>query len=316
MNGITICGTGAAVPENRLTNEDLTRMVDTSDEWITTRTGIKSRYISQTETTTGLAAEAGRLAIENSGIDPKKIGLLIVATFTPDNLTPSVACMVQRELGLNEVSMAAFDLNAACSGFVYSLAAAGGMLAAMPDKYALVIGAEVLSRTIDYTDRGTCILFGDGAGAAVVKHRNDARLVSYLDSRGDDRIICAASAGKKCYAPQKLFMNGRDVYQFAVDIVPRCIENVLEQAGYTLDDIKYVICHQANARIIAAVSERLGAAPGQFVQNIESYGNTSAASIPILLDELNRGGRLTRGDKLVMAGFGGGLTWGALMTEW
>ncbi len=316
MNGITICGTGSAVPENIMTNEDLTKLVDTNDEWISSRTGIKSRRIATTETTTGLAAAAARQAIQNSGIRSQDIGLLIVATFTPDNFTPSVACMVQRELGLNDVSMAAFDLNAACSGFIYSLVAAGGMLASMPEKYGLVIGAEVVSRTIDYTDRGTCILFGDGAGAAVIKHKGNARLFGYLDAKGDEEILCAKSADKTAYMPQKLSMNGRDVYQFAVEIVPRCIQNVLDQADCTLDDIRYVVCHQANSRIITTAAERMGASPGQFVQNIETYGNTSAASIPILLDELNRGGKLSRGDRIIMAGFGGGLTWGAVMLEW
>jgi 3-oxoacyl-[acyl-carrier-protein] synthase-3 len=317
MNGITIYGTGSAVPENCLTNQDLTQMVDTSDEWITSRTGIKNRYISKSETTTSLATEAGKKALENSGIDPNEIGLLIVATFTPDNFTPSVACMVQRGLGLNHIPMMAFDINAACSGFIYALTAASAMLAAMPNcKYGLVIGSEVVSRVIDYKDRGTCILFGDGAGAVIVGRRENSRLLSYLDSKGDDDILCAKNAEGLKGSPKPLSMNGREVYQFAVEIIPESINSVLDRSGCSLKDVRYVICHQANERIIAAAENRLGAQPGQFVRNIEKYGNTSAASIPILLDELNRDNKLNRGDKIILVGFGGGLTWGAVMFEW
>lgn len=317
MGGITIYGTGSAVPAHSLDNHDLTRMVDTSDEWITSRTGIKNRYISKDDTTVSLAVEAGRKTLENSGIDPQQLGLLIVATFTPDNFTPSAASMVQKHLGLNHIPIAAFDINAACSGFIYGMTAAAAMLSALPDcKYGLLIGSEVVSRIIDYSDRGTCILFGDGAGAVVVGRNENSRFVSCLGSKGDDEILCAKIADGDGYSPKFLTMNGREVYQFAIEIIPHSINAVLDKSGCRLEDIRYVICHQANERIIAAAESRLCGRPGQFVRNIEKYGNTSAASIPILLDELNRAGRISRGDKIVLVGFGGGLTWGAVMFEW
>lgn len=316
MKGRFICGTGSAVPENCLTNHDLTLMVDTSDEWITTRTGIKNRYIAKDETTVALAAKAAGKALENSGINPEELGFLIAATFTPDNFTPSVASMVQRELGLNHLPIAAFDINAACSGFVYALTVACGMFHTLPGcKYGLVIGAEVVSRVLDYNDRTTCILFGDGAGAVVVGRR-EGLFASFLGSKGDVEVLCAkiADGGKLSFKP--LTMKGREVYQFAVEVIPESVNNVLNQAGLSLQDIKYVVCHQANERIISAAEGKLGAQPGQFVRNIERYGNTSAASIPILLDELNREGRLNPGDRVILVGFGGGLTWGSILFEW
>ncbi|MDD3692921.1 MAG: ketoacyl-ACP synthase III [Oscillospiraceae bacterium] len=317
MNGITICGTGSALPENCLNNNDLTVMVDTSDEWITSRTGIKNRHIAKNETTAELAALAAQRAIENSKINNNEIGLIIVATFTPDYFTPSTACLVQSKLGLNDVPLAAFDINAACSGFVYALTVAGSMMMQNPDKYALVIGSEIVSKTIDYNDRSTCILFGDGAGAVVLKHKDNARLISYLDSSGNKDILNAPICDRRSgTVSPPLKMNGSEVYQFAVETIPKCITNVLEQAKCTLEQVRFIICHQANSRILASAAQRLGIKPDLFVTNLERVGNTSAASIPLLLDEMNRDGLLVRGDKIIMAGFGGGLTWGSVLLEW
>ena len=317
MNGFKILGTGSYVPENTLDNFQLSRMVDTNDEWITTRTGIQSRHITVDQNTSQLASEAARRAIENSGIRPEEIGVILVATFTPDCYTPSVACMVQQQLGLQNIPLAAFDLNAACSGFVYGLTVAGGLLATMPNKAALVIGAEVISKVLDYTDRVTCILFGDGAGAVVLRHDERAPFYSILRARGDDRIIRAPSVDlHDRQKPQLLRMNGKEVYQFAVETETSCIEEILEKAGCTLDSVKTVICHQANARIISSIAKKLNARPEQFIIRLSHTGNTSAASIPMVLDDMNRNGQLQRGDRLILTGFGGGLTWGAAYLEW
>lgn len=317
MNGITILGTGSYVPENRVDNHQMAQIVETSDEWIVKRTGINSRRFTKEENTSRLAVKAAERAIENSGVDPERIGFILAATFTPDNYTPSVACIVQQQLGLTNTPVMAFDLNAACSGFVYALHIASALLAAEPDKVALVIGAEVISKLIDFSDRTTCILFGDGAGAAVVAHRPDACFYSYMDARGDEQMIHAPSVNLQDRgAPQLLAMNGKEVFKFAVGILPSCIRNVLDQAGCGLEEIKYVVCHQANARILASAEKEMNARPGQFVYHLAEYGNTSAASIPLALDEMNRSGKLTRGDKLVLAGFGGGLTWGSILMEW
>lgn len=315
MQTIKILGTGYSYPQKVLTNFDLEKMVDTNDEWITTRTGIKQRRISQGETTLSLALQASEQAIDNSKIDKKEIGLIVVATITPDNFTPATASLLQEQLGLNDCQVMAFDISAACSGFVYALEVVKGLLASLPTKYALVVGSETLSKITDFTDRGTCILFGDGAGAVVVT-QEEGLYCSYHNSKGDyEALNCPAVASEK-QAPMVLNMMGTDVFKFAVEAVPQSINQVLNQASLAIDDIDFVVCHQANKRIIANVCKKFGSDMNKFYVNIDQFGNTSAASIPLALGEMDEKGLLKKGMKLILVGFGGGLTWGAVLLEW
>ena len=307
MSGIDILGTGCYAPSHTLSNDDLSTMVDTSDEWIYPRTGIKKRHISQTENTSELAYQAAKRALENSGVSKEDIGFIIVATCSADHIMPSVACMLQKQLGLSEQVMA-FDMNAACTGFVYALSIANAMLATRPDKLALVIGAEVFSKMLDYTDRSTCILFGDGAGAVVAKHNPNARFYEVISSRGDVEAVHQE--------PSYCKMNGQEVFKFAVESPVQSIKQVLSDLDDTIDQMDYILFHQANARIISSISKRLKIKEEQLYSNIEEYGNTSAASIPIMLDEMNQKGLLKKGMKLLLVGFGAGLTWGTIYLEW
>ena len=318
MTGIKILSTGSCLPRRVVTNDDMAALVDTSDEWIATRTGIRRRrFASPGEDTASLAVGAARAALEEGDIPREKIGAVVVATFTPSTLVPNTACLVQRELGL-PAGIMAMDLNSACSGFLYGLRVAQGLLCQDPDRYVLVIGAEVLSRVTDFADRSTCVLFGDGAGAAVVAAAPGAPFFWAAGARGDAGALrCGgpaldAGAGE----PMAIRMDGREVFRFAVDAVPRAICEVMVQAGLTAGEIDWYLCHQANARIISHVAKVLREPPEKFFLNLEEYGNTSAASIPIALDEMNRRGLLQRGQRLALAGFGGGLTWGAALMEW
>ena len=293
-------------------------MVDTSDEWIYPRTGIKTRHISQTENTSELAYQAAKLALENSGVAKEDIAFIIVATCSADHIMPSVACMLQKRLGLEEQVMA-FDLNAACTGFIYALSVANAMLATRPNKYALVIGAEVFSKMLDYTDRSTCILFGDGAGAVVAKHNPNTKFYEGIFSKGDEEASYIYIPGvpfAENTAPSYCKMNGQEVFKFAVESPVQSMKQVLSDLNYTIEDIDYVLFHQANARIISSISKRLKIQPEQLYCNIEEYGNTSAASIPIMIDEMNQKGLLKKGMKLLLVGFGAGLTWGTIYMEW
>lgn len=317
MSGIDILGTGHYAPEHVLSNDDLSAMVDTSDEWIYPRTGIKARHISKTENTSELAYQAAKRAIENSGVDKKDIGFVIVATCSADHIVPSVACMLLDRFGLNNQNVMAFDLNAACTGFVYALSIANALLATRPDKYALVIGAEVFSKWIDYTDRTTCILFGDGAGAVVAKYQETAKFHYVVSSKGNvDALHIPGVPFHDSQEPSYCKMNGQEVFKFAVEYPAYSMQEVLEHLNYTIEDIDYVLFHQANARIIASVSKRMNIKQEQLYLNIEEYGNTSAASIPIMLDEMNQKGLLKKGMKLLLVGFGAGLTWGTIYLEW
>ncbi|MBS4784568.1 MAG: ketoacyl-ACP synthase III [Clostridiales bacterium] len=310
-----IIAMGSSLPERLLDNQELSRRVETSDEWITTRTGIRQRHIAREESTASLAAEAARRAMERAGTEPEQIGAVIVCTFTPDTATPSAACMVQRLLGLPG-DVLAFDLNAACSGFVYGLAVAAALVdgPALRGRRALVIGAEVLSRLVDYTDRGTCILFGDGAGAAVAAPSDDP-LWTDFGCDGNGEILCGGG-----YCPDggraPLTMNGREVFKFAVSTVPATIRRVLGRAEVPLDEVDHIVLHQANHRITEGVARHLGADPRLFFENIAHCGNTSAASIPLALCEMQDRGLLHRGQRVVLAGFGGGLTWGSMLLKW
>lgn len=297
--------TGSFVPPRRMTNQDFEKIVDTSDQWIVERTGIHARHVAEEETTLTMAMAAAKQAME--GVDPSSIGLVLVATFTPDQATPSVASQLQQALGLPE-EVLAYDINAACSGFLFALLTAERLLEAMPGKCALLVGAEKVSGRLDYTDRGTCILFGDGAGAAVVQ----------ADGRPTWADYGNRSNGSAIYTDEKglLRMEGRQVYQFAVRTVTQSIRNVLEKAGLEPGQLDHVVCHQANHRIIEAVARHLGAPMELFFENLGEYGNTSAASIPLALDEMHRNGMLKSGQRVLLEGFGSGLSWGSYLFEW
>ena len=313
MNGIKIRGTGRCVPEKIVTNEDLAKIVDTSDEWITTRTGIRRRHHCTTETHTTLCVGAARAALEKAGITPDQIGACIVATVTADTIVPSAACVLQRELGL-PCDIPCFDLNAACTGFLFGLHTMECLLNASPRKFGLVVGGEALSRIINWEDRGTCILFGDGAGAAVVECREDwPSIGAVLGTRGDSELLRVAGVenGEHCY----IQMDGTKVFKFAVETVPRCMDEVLEKAGKTVEDVDFFVFHQANARIIDLAVRKYHIPPEKYYKNIGEYGNTSAASIPLVLSELQEQGKVGPGSRVLAVGFGGGLTWGGALIE-
>jgi len=322
-----ITGTGMCLPEKVLTNFDLAKMVDTSDEWIVTRTGIRERRIAAPNVATSdLAAAAASRALSEAGIPANDLDLIIVATVTPDNVFPCTACHVQRIIGASKA--AAFDLSVACAGFVYGLAVADGLIrSSSPLRNILVIGAECLSRIVDYTDRTSCILFGDGAGAAIVQPKLDGRgiLGSCLGADGAqaDLIIVPAGGSRMPASPETVqnrmhFMKlrGREVFKFAVIKMVEMIEASVKQCGLSLSDVSLIIPHQVNMRIIDAAIERLGIPAEKFFVNIDRYGNTSAASVPIALHEARASGRLRSGDVVVLVGFGGGLAWGASVLRW
>lgn len=323
MNEIVISGIGAYVPSNIVTNDDLSKIVETSDEWIFGRTGIKERRISKEEDTSEIAIKAANAALKSSGIKPDEIDILIVATITPDMFTPSVACMVQK--GIGAVNATAFDINAACSGFIYSMQVAEGMLKSFNYKNALIIGAEVLSKIIDWTDRSTCVLFGDGAGAVTLSKSNSIGIIkTFTKSKGEkwESLTAAARDVENPYIQnvqkkQKFInMNGRDIFKFATSIIQESVNKVLDETGYSLDDIKYIVPHQANVRIIDYASKKLGVEENRFYVNLHRIGNTSSASIPIALNEMYEKGLLENGNKIILVGFGGGLTYGSVLIEW
>lgn len=316
-----IIGTGSCGGSRRVTNQDLEQIVETSDEWIHSRTGISSRYVTEGEKSCAMAAEAAKRACEQAGVSPEELEVILLATSTPECCFPSEACQVQGEIGA--VHAAALDISAACSGFIFALHTAHAFLASGVYKTALVIGVDELSKLVDWKDRRTCVLFGDGAGAAVVQAQEEGRFASAIGSDGSRGSIlsCTARSGGNFITGKEpeigfISMDGQEVFKFAVKKVPACIQELLEQQNETPENIRYYLLHQANERIIEAVAKRLGEPIEKFPMNICRYGNTSAASIPILLDELNREGKLKAGDKLVLAGFGGGLTWGSVLLEW
>ena len=308
MEGLQLIATGGALPGRVVTNEDLSKLVDTSDEWITTRTGIRQRHFcSEGEPAATLAIAAARQALERSGLQPEQIGCCVCATLSGAYATPSTACLVQRELGLAQ-DIPVLDVNAACSGFIYGAAVARGLLAARPEdsrRYALVIGCEQLSRLMDMTDRNTCVLFGDGAGAAVFELADGVDFAVDLGARGDMAIETPPCG--------PIQMDGRAVFRFAVDALTRTLHAVLDATHHTLDEVDWVVCHQANNRIIDHCVKKLEADPAKFYKNMDRHGNTSAASIPVALNELAESGRLQPGMRLACIGFGGGLTWGGML---
>lgn len=316
-----IIGTGSCLPETVVTNDFLSTIMDTSDEWITTRTGIRERHLVKDETTTSLAIGAAKQALAAAGVAPAELDLIIVGTVSGDHVTPSTACEVQA--GLGAVNAAAFDINAACSGFLFGLHTVDAYIRSGMCRTALVIGAESLSRIMDWNDRSTCVLFGDGAGAAVVRADETGLLAYEQGTDGEKgRYLCCPNRtnNNPLIQTDKTLgytrMDGQEVYKFAVTYVPASILRVLEEAKLQPEDIKYYILHQANLRIIKSVAKRLKLDEDRFPISLDHCGNISAASVPILLDEVNKKGMLQKGDKLILSGFGGGLTWGTCLIEW
>lgn len=318
---IRIIGTGSYLPENIVTNDDLAKIMDTSDEWIASRTGIRARHLVKEETTAQMSAEAAKKALDEAGMKAEDLDLIIVGTLSGDYVTPSTACEVQAILGAEKA--VAFDINAACSGFMFAMNTAYAYIHSGIYQNALVIGAETLSKLMDWNDRSTCVLFGDGAGAAVVR-ADKTGLVHFTQGADGSKGMVLSCRGrmnnnplvKNSVKPDYVSMDGQEVYKFAVSTVPVSIQKVLEEAGLEVTDIKYFLLHQANIRIIQSVAKRLKADINKFPTTLEHCGNISAGSVPILLDEINKKGMLQRGDKLVMAGFGAGLTWSAAVIEW
>ena len=326
MKAVGILGTGMYVPERILTNSDLEKMVETNDEWIVTRTGIRERRIAaENQATSDLAYEAAVRALEAASLKPEDLDLIIVATITPDMFFPSTACILQDKLGARKA--AAFDLSAACSGFIYSLATATGMMKSGMYRNALVIGADTLSRITDYTDRNTCILFGDGAGAVVLGEVPEGRGFRSFELGADGSggpLLNLAGGGSRMPASAEtveskahyIYMAGNEVFKFAVRIMGSAAEEALRKAGIDKKDVDLLVPHQANIRIIQAALSRLELPEEKCMINLDRYGNASAASIPIALAEAVEQGRVSEGDCLVLVGFGGGLTWGASVLIW
>ena len=321
---VGILGTGSYLPEKVMTNDDLSKFVDTNDEWIRTRTGIRERRIAgENEATSDLAYKAAEKAIENAKIDKNEIDLVIVATMSPDHITPATAAIVQDKLGIDA---AAFDLSAACTGFVYAFTTGYSFVKSGIYKKVLVIGAETMSRMLDWEDRTTCVLFGDGAGAVVLGQiENGGYIASHLvsDGSGAEDVIIPAGGSRNPVSKEEIDkreiyfkMKGSDVFKFAVRAFPETVENVLAQGNTTADDVDMFIPHQANIRIIESIAKRFKQPLDKFYVNLQRYGNTSGASIPLALDEANKEGKLKKGDKVVMVGFGGGLTYGSILLEW
>lgn len=317
-----IIGTGSALPAKKLENEELTKLVDTSDEWIRERTGIGARHISTGETVADLAADACRKALENAGREASEVELLLVATCSPETEIPCTACQVQKMLGAGNA--VAFDLNAACSGFLFALNTVYAYLTAGIYRNALIAGTEVLSKIIDWTDRGTCILFGDGAGAVMVEQCVEGGMMGFVQHSDGSKGNVLACGSRKLENPwflEKDFMpyvrmDGREVFSFAVRQVPASIEEALGKSGITVDDVDLFVLHQANRRIIESIAQRLKADISKFPINLDRVGNMSSAAIPVLLDELNSQGKLIPGMTLVLSGFGAGLTYGACVIKW
>src|SRR5262245_51592710 len=326
IRGTTITGTGMYVPERVLTNHDLERLVETSDEWIVGRTGIRERRIAAPEqASSDLALIACQRALEMARVDAKDVDQIILATTTPDRILPSCACTVQQKLGATRA--AAYDMFAACTGFVYGMGLAQAVIGSGMANTVLLIGVETLTRIVDFKDRNTCVLFGDGAGAAVLRPCAAGEGVLAIDMHSDGQlgdVLEVAAGGSLLPASEEtvrdrkhyISMRGKKLFPFAVRSMEESLRTVLDQAGLTPDDLDLVIPHQANRRILDAVRERLGVPEEKLVVNIERYGNTSSASIPISLDEVVRAGRLKPGDHLGLAAFGGGATWGASLLRW
>lgn len=315
-----ICGTGSYVPPYTMDNNDIAKLVETSDEWIRERTGVIRRHIAKTETTVSMAIEAAGKALQDADISPEELDLILVSTISSNVILPCAACEVQKELGA--VNAACFDLSAACTGFVFAYNTALAYIASGMYRTILIVGSETLSNLTNWEDRGTCILFGDGAGAAVIKAAEGRlyKAVTHSDGSKGSALTCESRHLKDWkIRPEEdtyMKMDGQAVFKFAVRRVPEVINEVLEANDMCREEIDCYILHQANKRIVEAVAKRLDEPMEKFPMNLQEYGNTSSASIPILLDELNREGILKKGQKIVLAGFGAGLSWGASVLEW
>ncbi len=329
MFDLKIIGTGSFIPETVVTNQMMAEIVDTNDEWITTRTGISERRLSSGEPTWYMGAQAAKKALEASGLDPLDIDMIVVTTITPDYYTPSTSCIIQDEIGAKKAFC--FDMNAACTGFVYALDLAGRYLSTPGINHILIVAAENISKIVDYSDRSTCVLFGDGASAAIVSHAQpgDASclLSTVLGAEGDGGrfLVSKALELKHPFVPEDkvwpdrfhhtagrfIGMAGQDVYKFAVRSMTDSIMQAAEKASISLDELHFIVPHQANSRIVEAATRRMKVDPAIMIQRMQDFGNTSSASIPICLDEMIRNGKLKRGDKVAISGFGGGLTYGA-----
>lgn len=323
---VGIIGIGSFVPDKILTNHDLEKMVDTSDEWILKRTGISERHLLEKDVPVfTMGVEAAKRAISDAGITADDIDMIIVTTSTPDYLTPSMSCLIQN--GIGSKNTPAFDLNSACSGFIYGIATAKSMILSDMCKCVMVVGCEGLSKIVDWEDRNTCVLFGDGAGAVILGEVEEGFgiIESHLGADGNMggliTIPCThyedADLEKRHHEnKQVLWMDGSEVFKFAVRIVPYATEKVLEQAGMTLDDITLIVPHQANIRIIDGAAKRLNISEEKIYINISRFGNISSASVPVALDEVVKSGRIKKGDYFIIVGFGGGLTWGSSLIRW
>lgn len=316
-----IIGTGSYVPAQIVTNDDLSKIVETNDQWIRSRTGIGERRIATDDSTSDMAAKAAARAIEQAGIDPEEIDLIILATSSPDYCFPNGACEVQAKVGA--VNAACFDISSACTGFVFALSTAHAYISSGLYKTALVIGADLLSKLVDWTDRSTCVLFGDGAGAAVLKAEETGIIDMMMGADGTkgDVLACTSRTVGNFLTGTKpelgfMTMDGQEVFKFAVRKVPESVLELLNRTGTKKEDIKYYVLHQANERIIEAAARRLKEPMEKFPMTISQFGNTSTASIPLLLDDMIQKDMLKRGDKIIMSGFGAGMTWGAVLMEW
>lgn len=326
MRSVGVVGLGSHVPERVLTNTDLEKMVETNDEWIVSRTGIRERRIvSEGEASSDLSVQAAKQALKHSGISADQLDLIIVATVTPDMVFPSTACLVQDQIGATKA--ATFDLSAACTGFIYGISTAAQFIATGAYEYALVIGVDCLSRIVNWEDRNTCILFGDGAGAAVLGPVEKGSGLLAFDLGGDGsgaELLKVEAGGSRLPATEEtvkekkhtISMKGREVFKFAVKVISASTEKVLDQANLSKEDIDHFVPHQANIRIIESAMKRFGLPPEKVVANLERYGNMSSASIPVALHEAYEQGRFQMGDTLVLCGFGGGLTWGSAVLKW
>ncbi|WP_255993182.1 beta-ketoacyl-ACP synthase III [Clostridium perfringens] len=323
MKNAKMIGFGLYTPKNLVENEKLQEFLETSDEWIRTRTGIERRYISLNENTSDLAVEASKKALSQAGLSAEDIDLIIVATVTPDNFTPSTACIVQDKLGAKNAW--AFDINAACTGFIYALKLGRSLIRSGEAKNALIIGAETLSKALNWEDRGSCVLFGDGAGATVLTSTEEDCGIKCVNvksdgSKGDSLVIQGLPLNSpfkdgKEVSENYINMNGREIFKFATKVMEESIVEILEKENIKIEDIAAIIPHQANLRIIDYVVKRLGIPREKFITNLQNYGNTSGASIPIALCESIDEGNLKKGDNIIMVGFGGGLTWGAALIK-
>lgn len=317
-----IVGVGAYTPSNIVTNDDLSKVVDTNDEWIVTRTGMRERRISTGEDTSYMATQACLEALKNANIKAEDVDHIIVATVTPDMFCPSVACLVQKNIGA--INASSMDINAACSGFLYALKLANSLIKSGESKVTLIVGAETLSKVTDWSDRRTCVLFGDAAGAAVVKASEEKGILAVHTMAEGDKGEALQINGLPVNNPYTnkedndhyISMNGQEVFKFATRVIVEAVNKVLEKSGVDIDEIKYVVPHQANLRIIDYASKKINLPIEKFYVNLSKYGNTSSASIPLALSEMYSDGKIEKGDKIILVGFGGGLTYGSAIIEW